>query len=127
MSRTSRQVSGDQAEALAEQFLHRNRLTTLLRNYRCRLGEIDLVMLDASDAPPEIVVFVEVRSRSLDGRVSALESVDERKQGKLILTARHFLAARPEFQELPCRFDVVGFDAPDQPPRWVRNAFEVDF
>lgn len=126
MSRTTRQLSGDQGEARAERFLHDSGLRTVMRNYRCRAGELDLVMLDASDAPPEILVFVEVRLRAPDALVDPIETVDANKQRKLILAARHFLLARPEFQDYPCRFDVIGLESPQQPPRWVRNAFEAD-
>lgn len=125
MSRTTRQLSGDQAEALSERFLHEAGLRTVMRNYRCRAGEIDLVMLDDSDGPPEVLVFVEVRSRAPDALVTAVETVDEYKQRKLIQAARHFLMARPDFAEHPCRFDVVGLDDPEQAPCWIRNAFEA--
>jgi putative endonuclease len=91
------------------------------RNYRCRHGEIDLVMLD-----DDCLVFVEVRFRSPGAFVSAAASVDRRKQSRLVRTAEMFLATRPRFASCAARFDVVGVDAhaTGQPGvEWIRDAF----
>lgn len=125
MSLTERQLSGGEAEALAEGFLQRQGLSTVQRNYRCRAGEIDLVMRDPRDPEAEQLVFVEVRFRPVGALVSAVETVDERKQAKIILAARHFLMNHPAFDEHPCRFDVIGVEALDQEPHWITNAFEA--
>ena len=87
------------------------------RNYRCKLGEIDIVARDG-----ETLVFVEVRSRSDGERGSALETVTAAKQRRIARVAEHYLAARrPEFRE--CRFDVVGITAGDL--ELVRDAFRL--
>jgi putative endonuclease len=113
MGRT--QQAGREAEARAESMLRRNGLVLLVRNYRCRAGEIDLVMRDADQ-----LVFVEVRYRSHGGFGGALCSVGATKQRKLICAAQHYLMST-DWQG-PCRFDVVGFDR-GQTGQWIRDAF----
>ena len=67
---------------MAEAFLRRSAYTIVARNYRCRLGEIDLVALDGP-----VLVFVEVRSRNGPEFGTPLESVDARKQIRLARVA----------------------------------------
>src|SRR3989304_3748927 len=91
--------AGGAAEAAAAQFLARQGLTLICSNYRCRLGEIDLVLRDGPS-----IVFVEVRLRTNPSFGGAAESISPRKRSRIIAAARHYLAGRPE---APCRFDVV--------------------
>ncbi|MDG1580747.1 YraN family protein [Pseudomonas sp. GOM6] len=114
----SRQDSGRAAEDQAETLLQRSGLHLLARNWRCRGGELDLVMLDG-----DTVVFVEVRYRRHAAWGGALESVDARKRQRLILAAELFLQRESRWGRSPCRFDVVAL-APGQEPNWLRNAFE---
>ena len=90
------------------------------RNYRCRRGEIDLVMRDADG-----LVFVEVRRRRSRGFGGGLGSVDARKRARLVAAAEHYLVMHRIGDDLPCRFDVVAIDGP--PGRttleWVCDAF----
>ena len=72
-------VRGETGEALAAAWLIRHGLRSLARNFRCRLGEIDLVMRDG-----DTLVFVEVRCRRDCGYGSALESVTAGKQRRLL-------------------------------------------
>lgn len=109
------QTLGRDAEQRAEQLLTEGGLRTVARNYRCRGGEIDLVMRDR-----DCLVFVEVRQRSHSDFGSSLDSVDQRKQQRLLLAARHYLAKHKWTG--PCRFDVVGFDRGTH-TTWVRDAF----
>jgi putative endonuclease len=108
--------AGGAAEAAAAQFLARKGLTLICSNYRCRLGEIDLVLRDGPS-----IVFVEVRLRTNPSFGGAAESIGPRKRARIIAAARHYLAGKPE---LPCRFDVVLLDRLE-PPRieWIRDAF----
>ncbi|MZR62473.1 YraN family protein [Alcanivorax sp. DP30] len=116
-----RKAQGDKAEAAAEQWLEQQGLSLVTRNYRCRQGEIDLVMLDQDS-----LVFVEVRWRKTQSHGGALASVDHHKQRRLIQAARHFLAKHPIHQQRPCRFDVIGME-PDNSGsvsyQWIQNAF----
>ena len=110
--------AGGAAEAAAAQFLARQGLTLICSNYRCRLGEIDLVIRDGPS-----VVFVEVRLRTHPSFGGAAESIGPRKRARIIAAARHYLAGKPE---MPCRFDVVLLDRLE-PPRieWIRDAFSA--
>ena len=107
--------AGQRAEQHAEALLERAGLRIVERNYRCRGGEIDLLMRDG-----DCLVFVEVRYRTDSRFGGALGSVDQRKQRRLILAAEHYLA-RTGWRG-PCRFDVVGL-SPGHAAQWVRDAF----
>ncbi len=115
------QGCGQAAEATALAFLRQQGLQLLVQNWRCRLGELDLVMLDQ-----DTLVFVEVRYRRHQGWGGALASVTPHKQQKLIRAAQAFLQQQPRWANYPCRFDVVAFDAKRQccASNWIRNAFE---
>lgn len=110
-----RQRSGDAAERRAEELLTKRGLAVVARNYRCRGGEIDLIMRDG-----EQLVFVEVRMRRRTDFGGALTSVDQRKQQRLILAAQHYL--QKNRWQGPCRFDVIGFDG-DADGDWIKDAF----
>ena len=107
---------GQSAESQAEAFLKTHGLKLLSRNWRCRFGEIDLVMQDGPT-----LVFVEVRLRSRGDFGGAAASVTPAKQKKLLAAARQYLAALKTLP--PCRFDVVALSG-DSPPDLIRNAFD---
>ena len=109
--------SGAQAEQLAARFLQRHGLTLIETNYRCRFGEIDLILCDGAS-----LVFAEVRQRSRRDFGGAAASIDIRKQQRLIHTAQQYLASLPRIP--PCRFDAVLLDGAGN-IEWVKNAFEV--
>jgi len=115
-------AAGRRAEDLACRHLESRGLTLLERNYRCRAGEIDLVMLDGST-----LALIEVRSRASAAHGSAAATVGPRKQRRFIRAARHLLLTRPAYRRLSARFDVVAIDADNEgePPRltWIRDAF----
>ena len=115
-----RQQIGKDAEALAEQYLKRQGLKPLCRNYRSRWGEIDLIMSDG----PELV-FIEVRKRRHQQYGGATESVDHRKQQKLIRTAELYLQTLRHYPQ--CRFDVIAFEgnAAAMQPLWYKDAFRI--
>jgi putative endonuclease len=108
---------GAQAEQVAAQFLQRHGLTLIQTNYRCRFGEIDLILRDG-----QTLVFAEVRQRSRSDFGGAAASIDAHKQQRLILTAQHYLASLPRLP--PCRFDALLLDATGS-IEWVKNAFEA--
>ncbi|MGE8359793.1 YraN family protein [Pseudomonas sp.] len=123
IGRRDAQGSGNAAEALARQFLEREGLRLIAQNWRCKRGELDLVMLDR-----DTVVFVEVRYRRHTAWGGAVESVDARKREKLILAATYFLQQDSRWAKHPCRFDVIAIDADgNSPPRpnWIQHAFEA--
>ena len=103
MKRTN--LLGPWGEALAADYLRRRGYEILAANYRCRLGEIDLVARKGG-----FLAFVEVKLRSGDGHGQAREFVDRRKQERLKKTALLWLSQH-ESAEQP-RFDVVEIYAP---------------
>ena len=114
--RTPAQSSGGAAEEAAARFLAHEGLELLARNYRTRLGEIDLIGRDGTT-----LVFVEVRLRRSARFGGAAASIDWRKRIRIASAARHFLA-RLE-REPACRFDVVTLDG--EKIEWLRGAFEL--
>ena len=112
---------GQQAEALACSFLEQQGLTLITKNYRCPLGEIDIIMLDGAT-----VVFIEVRLRRLGRFGRAEDSVTQQKQQKIIRTAQHFRKNYPNYSSQACRFDIVvynGHDPGKTPPHWLTQVF----
>ncbi len=115
---------GQRSEKLALEHLLSQGLEKIAANFRCRLGEIDLIMLDR-----DCLVFVEVRYRRSSRFATAAASVDGMKQRKLIRAAAAFLAGNPQYCDKPVRFDVVAIDAvPDNNCRlqWLQDAFRAE-
>jgi len=114
---------GRAQEKLATDFLKKRGLKLLMHNYQCKLGEIDLIMLDAKQQ----LVFVEVRYRRQQFFGSAVESVGTVKQKRIRRTAEHFRLTHPRYNHLMCRFDVIGItqasDSGDSVLDWIPNAF----
>jgi len=111
---------GKAAENLACEYLQARGLQLLHRNYRSKGGEIDLILQDTDS-----LVFVEVRYRRQAGFGSAAESVDWRKQSKLIKCARYFLQTHPDTARQPCRFDVISVNGSSNNIEWIPNAFNA--
>ncbi|HCA26365.1 MAG TPA: YraN family protein [Betaproteobacteria bacterium] len=109
--------AGAAAEKQAAQFLRRQGLALIEANYRCRFGEIDLIMRDGA-----ALVFIEVRLRRRGMFGGAAESITWRKQQCLLKTAQHYLRDRGN---LPlCRFDAVLLEGEArQRIEWIKNAF----
>jgi len=122
MPPSPRQKAGREAEEQALEHLRQHGMTLLARNWLCKRGELDLVMLDG-----DTVVFVEVRYRLHSGWGGALASVDARKREKLVFAAQYFLLKESRWSQSPCRFDVVALEGTaSQATRlnWIRNAFD---
>ena len=123
LSRTFPGERGKAAETQACRFLINHGLVLVDRNYRCRHGEIDLIMRDG-----RCMVFVEVRYRNKHRFAGGAETVDHRKQSKLTATAMHYLQSHPGAAARPARFDVVAIDGGLGEDRvdWIRDAFGVE-
>ena len=118
-----RKEAGSASENAALKFLQARGLELVTRNHRCRMGEIDLVMMDRGT-----LALIEVRYRRADGFGGAAASVDFRKQRRLIAAARHLLATRSDLRKYPARFDVVALTsvgAERLEIEWIKAAFEV--
>jgi putative endonuclease len=118
---------GEFWENAALAHLQKAGLKLVARNFHCRYGEIDLIVLDRSGCDGDALVFVEVRYRDDASRGGGTASVGVAKQRKLIQTAQFFLQAHPQFANLPCRFDVIGCTGTAQRAafEWTRNAFDA--
>lgn len=112
--------AGQQAEDQALAYLQAQGLALVERNYRCRGGEIDLIMRDGAK-----LVFVEVRYRSSEGFGGALASVGSRKQARLVYAAGHYLSAKRI--DRPVRFDVAAVSgSPGKLAiQWIKDAFQA--
>ncbi|MEL7297561.1 MAG: YraN family protein [Pseudomonadota bacterium] len=121
----NRTKAGADWERVAEIYLRGRGLNIVRRNYRTRRGEVDLIAQHRQD-----LVFVEVRARSNPHYVSAIESVDRRKQARLASTAATFLAKHYRGTCQPAaRFDVITIAESEEPSgfrlSWLRNAFDA--
>ncbi len=96
---------GAWGESLAAEYLQKKRYKLLATGYRCRFGEIDLIVADR-----KYIVFVEVKLRKSDKFASAMEFVDQHKQNRIRTTAEIYLDQNPT--DLQPRFDVIEIYAP---------------
>lgn len=109
-------LKGEYYEAQALTFLQRQGLLLVDRNYRCRYGEIDLVMQEG-----DVLIFVEVRYRENQRHGGALESITKAKQERIWLTAHHYLQ---KLSVTPrCRIDVIAFEGHDD-CQWIKDAIQ---
>lgn len=116
-----RQRIGRAAEDAAVDFLQSRGCRILLRNFRMRVGELDIVGLDEGT-----LAIIEVRTRASERFGGAAASVDSRKQMKIARTAACLVQQRKDLARLPIRFDVVVVRGGGQEkPRleWIKHAF----
>ena len=96
---------GGWGEALAAEYLRKKRYEVVARGWRCRFGEIDLIVSDKN-----YLVFVEVKLRKTADFAAAREYVNRAKQDRLRVTASMYLSQNPT--KLQPRFDVIEIYAP---------------
>lgn len=135
MMKQNASLVGRTAETRAEGWLVGQGLRTLDRNWRCREGELDLVMMD-----DDTLCFVEVKLRHCHSMVDAAAAVDFTKQQRLIKAAALWLATHESWADFPCRFDVIAVssaqtgksDSPDgntdgqHQYHWLKDAFHSE-
>ncbi|MBL8202211.1 MAG: YraN family protein [Chromatiales bacterium] len=124
MGPTARHLQhGTAAEALAARYLAGQGLAPLASNFRCRFGELDLVMTER-----KVLVVIEVRSRRRTNVAMPGATINRGKQRRLIGATRFFLLRFRQFAEWPVRFDVVEITGELTGPviRWSRAAFSLD-
>ncbi|MFZ1099596.1 MAG: YraN family protein [Steroidobacteraceae bacterium] len=120
---TRRQQLGRRAEQLAAEFLAAQGLEILERNYRRRLGELDIIARSKG-----VLVIAEVRTRSDEAFGGAAASVNRGKQRRIVRAAAQLLQERPDLARLPVRFDVLVVSALELSSpgiEWIRHAFEA--
>ncbi|MBQ4550984.1 MAG: YraN family protein [Oscillospiraceae bacterium] len=114
---------GAWGEALAAEYLRRKRYELVACGWRCKFGEIDLIVKNK-----KYLAFVEVKLRKSDRFASAMEYVDRRKQDRLRMTASLYLSQNPT--KLQPRFDVIeiyapgGMDTPSPEIIHLEDAFQ---
>lgn len=115
-------TTGRQAEEIACHYLLDKGLKLLEQNYRCRGGEIDLIMQHDYS-----IVFVEVRYRRNNRYGSGAESVIRPKQQKMIATALHYLQSHSKTSRSATRFDVISIhgETGNANIEWIRDAFQA--
>lgn len=109
-------IRGQTAEQQAYDYLVTQGLKPVCRNFSCKQGELDLIMLDG-----ETLVIIEVRFRKNDYFGGALESITVKKKARIIAATQYYLIRHP--QDCPIRFDVIAI-SPKQGLNWIKNAFQ---
>ena len=118
-----RRQIGQNAENIAAEFLASQGVTVLIRNYRRRLGELDLVACQG-----DVLLIIEVRTRTSERYGGAAASIGFHKRRRIIRAAQQLLQQRKDLARLRARFDVVVVWQPGTcEPRveWIQHAFEL--
>ena len=115
---TNKRRVGAFYEKLAANYLVSQGVMILERNYRTRLGEIDLIGMTADGW----LIFVEVKYRSSECSGNPLEAVGARKQWVISRVAVEYLKKHWKSMDVRCRFDVVGIEG--KKICWIKNAFD---
>ena len=109
---------GTIGENIAANHLVKQGLVEVMRNFNCRLGEIDLIMTDQ-----QALVFIEVKYRKNSHFGSPSEMVTNQKQKRIIRSAQYYLQRNPKLSNKACRFDVISIQQSDI--EWIKNAFDA--
>lgn len=121
--RIDRRQIGAMAEDVAAAYLQAQGVQLLFRNYRRRLGELDLVARQG-----DVLLIVEVRTRSSAAYGGAAASVDGLKRRRIVRAAQQLLQQHKDLSKLRARFDVIVVcDLSAASPRveWLRGAFDA--
>ena len=116
---------GKAGEEAAQRFLKAEGYRIVETNFRCRLGEMDIICMDG-----DYLVFIEVKTRSSCKYGYPIESITRRKKNSLIKVAYTYLAFK-KLKEIDLRFDVVEVIKDNRKGknseeiRLIRNAFSV--
>ena len=113
----NRKEYGFWGERKAERYLKRHHYRILARNYTTPVGEIDLIAADG-----DVLVFIEVKTRSSTAFGLPCEAVTLQKQHKIVQVAQCYLMQNPT--QSPCRFDVV--EILPEGLRLLKDAFRIE-
>jgi len=114
-----RQQLGNQAEERAAQHLQQAGYEILARNFRCRMGELDIVARRG-----RLLVVAEVRMRSSQQFGGAAASVTYPKRIRILRATRYLLTCRPVLATLIVRFDTLLISGPEGAIDWIEDAFQ---
>lgn len=117
------QQFGQTSEAIAADYLQRNGYRILVRNYRTKLGEIDLIARDG-----DTLAFIEVKARRSARYGNPKYAVNRWKQKKISMAALAYLKSTKQMN-VRARFDVLAILSLKNPPQieLVKNAFELAY
>lgn len=117
-----RQRLGKSGEETVAEYLKKKGYTIVVINYRCKVGEIDIIAKDNS-----VLVFVEVKTRSNLNYGAPAEAVTPRKQRQICRAAQWYLTDK-KLLDVPARFDVIsvlGIDPANYQIIHIDNAFDL--
>jgi putative endonuclease len=117
-ARIDRQRLGSDAEERAVLLLLQAGYRIMARNFRCRMGELDIIARRGRQ-----LVIAEVRLRSSSGYGGAAASISAAKRARLVCAARYLLMLRPELADLVVRFDTLLLSSSAGPIEWIQDAF----
>ena len=114
-----RKQVGNKGESLAEDYIKRKGYKIIQRNYRCRLGEIDIIAKD-----DDTIVFIEVRTKQNENFGSPQDSVTSTKMSKISKTALSFIQEK-NLSGFSYRFDFIAITFSQGKPNieHIENAF----
>ena len=115
--------AGRNGELFARRWLEARGLAHVCSNFRCRYGELDLVMLER-----DCIVIVEVRYRATNNYGGALPSITAAKLQRIAKTIQQLTRQHRQLRELPLRFDVIALAGPLDKPvvTWCKRACSFD-
>ena len=116
------QEKGRLAEEKALSYLVAQGLKLVAQNFRCRLGEIDLIMRDR-----DYLVFIEVRARVSADFGGGIASITYAKRQKIIKSASYYMLTQSARSNLAIRFDVISIDGKSASLSWIKDAFGMDY
>jgi putative endonuclease len=116
---TDQQRSGNAAEQRAAEHLEKSGFEILARNFRCRLGELDIVARRG-----RLLIVAEVRLRTDSRFGGAAASITRTKQNRVVRATRYLMASNPRFATMKVRFDTLLLDATDGAIEWIEAAFD---
>ncbi|MCQ2518645.1 MAG: YraN family protein [Lachnospiraceae bacterium] len=113
----NKRETGTEYEEIAAKFLSKNGVKIIERNFRCRIGEIDLIGYDG-----KYLVFFEVKYRAGTGKGYPLEAVTKGKRNTIKRVSDYYRMIHHVSEFDPVRFDVVSILGDDI--NWIKNAFD---
>lgn len=116
---------GQHYESLASDYLKEQGLKLLNRNFQCRFGEIDLIMMQR-----EVLCFIEVKYRTSMGYGGAASAIPAQKQKKIVKTAQIYIAENDRLKQHAMRFDALLMQQQKGDQNisidWIQNAFYAE-
>ncbi|MBO4318134.1 MAG: YraN family protein [Mailhella sp.] len=121
---TRKKLLGNEGEQLAAEYLQKQGLRIIERNWRNVRDEIDLICVEKGQFSAETIVFVEVKTRSSDDLLAAASALDRRKQNALVRAASRYLGLHGAWEK-PCRFDLICINGAGRSIEHIKDVIHV--